>query len=34
MNKRFISVGILLGIVVIFAVLMGSPAIGSFDMFR
>jgi len=34
MNKRFILVGIVLGIIVIAAVLIGSPAIGGFDMLR
>jgi hypothetical protein len=34
MNKRFVIVGVVLGIVVTFAVLIGSPAIGGFDMFR
>jgi hypothetical protein len=34
MNKRFVIVGIFLGIIVTLAVLIGSPAIGGFDMFR
>jgi len=34
MNKRFIIVGIALGIVVVLAVIIGSPAIGGFDAMR
>jgi len=34
MNKRFVIVGIVLGIVITFAVIIGSPAIGGFDMMR
>jgi hypothetical protein len=34
MNKRFVIVGIALGIIVAIAVLVGSPAIGGFDMLR
>jgi len=34
MNKRFILVGVALGIIVILAVLIGSPAIGGFDSLR
>jgi hypothetical protein len=34
MNKRFVIVGILLGIVVTLAVIIGSPAIGGFDTLR
>jgi len=34
MNKRFIIIGIVLGIVVTLAVLLGSPAIGGFDSMR
>jgi hypothetical protein len=34
MNKRFIIVGIALGIIVAFAVIIGSPAIGGFDAMR
>jgi len=34
MNKRFVIVGIVLGIIVAFAVFIGSPFIGGFDMFR
>ena len=34
MNKRFIIVGIVLGIVVTIAVIIGSPAIGGFDAMR
>jgi hypothetical protein len=34
MNKRVILVGIVLGIIVTFAVIIGSPAIGGFDSLR
>jgi len=34
MNKRFIVVGIVLGIAVTFAVIIGSPALGGFDSLR
>jgi UPF0716 family protein affecting phage T7 exclusion len=34
MNKRFIIVGIVLGIVVTIAVIIGSTAIGGFDAMR
>jgi len=34
MNKRFIIVGVALGIIVVFAVIIGSPAIGGFDAMR
>ena len=34
MNKRFLYVGIVLGIIVAFAVIIGSPAIGGFDANR
>jgi hypothetical protein len=34
MNKRFIIVGIVLGIIVVLAVIIGSPAIGGFDAMR
>ncbi len=34
MNKRFIIVGIVLGIIVTLAVIIGSPAIGGFDAMR
>jgi hypothetical protein len=34
MNKRFIVVGVALGIVVVLAVIIGSPAIGGFDAIR
>jgi hypothetical protein len=34
MNKRFVIVGIALGVIVAIAVFIGSPAIGGFDMFR
>jgi len=34
MNKRFIMVGVLLGIIVTFAVIIGSPALGGFDTLR
>jgi len=34
MNKRFVIVGVLLGIMVTLAVIIGSPAIGGFDSLR
>jgi len=34
MNKRFIIVGIFLGIVIALAVIIGSPALGGFDSMR
>jgi len=34
MNKRFIAVGIALGIVVAIAFFMGSPMFGGYDMMR
>jgi len=34
MNKRFVIVGIVLGIVVVAAVLIGSPMFGGFDAVR
>jgi hypothetical protein len=34
MNKRFILVGVVLGIIVTFAVIIGSPALGGFDSLR
>jgi len=34
MNKRLVLVGILLGTIVTFAVIIGSPALGGFDSFR
>ena len=34
MNKRFIIVGIALGLVITLAVIIGSPAIGGFDSMR
>jgi len=34
MNKRFIIVGVVLGIVVTLAVIIGSPALGGFDSLR
>jgi len=34
MNKRFVIVGIVLGIIVALAVIIGSPAIGGFDAMR
>ncbi len=34
MNKRFILVGVVLGIVVIMSVIIGSPALGGFDAMR
>lgn len=33
-NKRFVIVGIVLGIVITLAVIIGSPALGGFDMMR
>ena len=34
MNKRFIIVGVALGIIVVLAVIIGSPALGGFDAMR
>jgi len=34
MNKRFIVVGVALGIIVVLAVIIGSPALGGFDAMR
>jgi hypothetical protein len=34
MNKRFILIGIVLGTVITFAVIIGSPALGGFDAMR
>jgi len=34
MNKRFVIVGVFLGILVTFAVIIGSPALGGFDSLR
>jgi hypothetical protein len=34
MNKRFIIIGVVLGIIVTFAVIIGSPALGGFDAMR
>jgi hypothetical protein len=34
MNMRFVIVGVGLGIVVVLAVIIGSPAIGGFDSLR
>jgi len=34
MNKRFIIVGIVLGIAITLAVIIGSPALGGFDAMR
>jgi len=34
MNKRFVLVGIVLGIVITFALIIVSPAIGGFDSLR
>jgi len=34
MNKRLVMVGVLLGIIVTFAVIIGSPALGGFDSLR
>jgi len=34
MNKRFVIVGVFLGILITFAVIIGSPALGGFDSLR
>lgn len=34
MNKRFIIVGVALGIVITIAVILGSPALGGLDSMR
>jgi hypothetical protein len=34
MNMRFVIVGVVLAIVVILAVIIGSPALGGFDSMR
>lgn len=34
MNKRFVMVGIGLGIIITIAVIVGSPALGGFDAAR
>jgi len=34
MNKRFILIGVVLGVIVTFAVIIGSPALGGFDAMR
>jgi len=34
MNKRFVIVGLLLGIVITLAIIIGSPALGGFDSMR
>ncbi len=34
MNMRFVIVGIALGLMVTFAVIVGSPALGGFDSLR
>ncbi len=34
MNKRFIIVGVALGLIVVAAVLIGSPMFGGFDAMR
>ena len=34
MNTRFIIVGVTLGILVTLAVIIGSPALGGFDVMR
>jgi len=34
MNKRFVIVGVMLGILVTMAVIIGSPALGGFDTLR
>lgn len=34
MNKRFVIVGVALGIIITLAVIIGSPALGGFDSMR
>jgi len=34
MNKRFVIVGLVLGIVITLAIIIGSPALGGFDSMR
>jgi len=34
MNKRFVIVGVVLGLIVTLAVIIGSPALGGFDSMR
>jgi len=34
MNKRFIIIGVVLGVIITFAVVIGSPALGGFDAMR
>jgi len=34
MNMRFVIVGVGLGIIITFAVIIGSPALGGFDSMR
>jgi len=34
MNMRLVLVGVVLGIIVTFAVIIGSPALGGFDSLR
>jgi len=34
MNKRFVIVGVVLGVLVTMAVIIGSPALGGFDTLR
>jgi len=34
MNKRFVLVGLILGAVITFALIIGSPAMGGFDSLR
>ena len=34
MNMRFVMVGVTLGVIVVLAVVIGSPALGGFDMTR
>jgi hypothetical protein len=34
MNKRFIIIGVVLGVIITFAVIIGSPALGGFDAMR
>jgi len=34
MNKRFIIIGVVLGAIITFAVIIGSPALGGFDAMR
>jgi len=34
MNKRFIIISVVLGVIITFAVIIGSPALGGFDAMR